>query len=63
MSALRLSQYFKLVHAYRKSTDSLQRKVIVDDALPALAEGTASPKIRLAIDKFIKENTNAKQAG
>jgi hypothetical protein len=54
----RLNQYFNLVSNYRKTTNPIKRKIILEQGMPMLAAGTGSVRLRKSISKFIEENTS-----
>lgn len=59
----RLTQYFRMVSNYRRETDPIKRKIIIEQGLPNLSAGTGSARLRLSISRFIQENTNGDEGG
>ena len=59
----RLSSYFSLAHRYRSTNKVLVRKAILDKGMPELLAKTGHPKLRGAILRFIKENTDEQSTG
>jgi len=57
----RLKQYFCMVSNFRTETNELKRKIILENGAPNLLARTGSQRLRMAIEKFIKENSGGNQ--
>jgi hypothetical protein len=53
-----LNRFFVLASNFRTS-NIIAQTVILEDAMPALAERTSSPRLKGAISNFIQENARA----